>query len=280
MGTLGGAPWTKHNGTYDSWLPSFDARYRLRENWSAYFQFATGSVIPPSSVFDTKNGVVAVLPKPTQTKTYQVGSAYKANRFTLDFDSYYIRFENPYSVTTDVTGEPVYYLTGQSITKGVEAEGNVLLGRGFNLYLNGTAGSAKYASTGNWVQNAPRNTETVGFSYQRKAWDAGFFNKRIGQLYNDYGKGAVLINQAVTIQPFNLTNLFVNYTIKGESVFSQTKIRLSVNNVFDKHSITGIPTIANANGAPSPNDVLTLLPARSVMLTVTFGFAPGKLFQR
>jgi len=275
VGTLGGLPFVKHAADYNSWLPSFDVRYRLRNNWSTYFQFATGSVIPPSSVFDTKNGSVAVLPNPTQTKTYQVGTVFKGNRYTLDFDAYYIRFENPYSTTTDPSGEPVYYLTGESITKGVEAESNILLGKGFNLYLNGSAGNAKYASSGLWVQNAPRNTETVGFTYQRKSWDGGFFNKRIGQMYNDYGKGNVLINQAVTIQPFNLTNLFVNYTIKGESAFKQTKIRLSVNNVFDKHSIVGVGA-ALASGAASPNDVLTLLPARSVMLTVTFGFAPGR----
>jgi len=35
------------------------------------------------------------------------------------------------------------------------------------------------------------------------------------------------------------------------------------------------PALAGANPATSPNDVLTLLPARSVMLTMTFGFAPG-----
>jgi hypothetical protein len=31
-------------------------------------------VIPPSSVFDSKGAQVAVLPKPTTTKTYQMGS--------------------------------------------------------------------------------------------------------------------------------------------------------------------------------------------------------------
>ena len=56
-----------------------------------------------------------------------------------------------------------------------------------------------------------------------------------------------------------------------------TKFRLSVNNLLDKHNIVGISA---ANSGPHPavaaGDVLTMLPARSVMMTVTFGFAPFK----
>ena len=102
-------------------------------------------------------------------------------------DGYYSHFQNPYSSTPDASGEPVFYQTGPSNTKGVEAESNILIGHGFSLYLNGTLGSAKYAQTGLWVQNAPKNTETVGFTYRVKSWDLGFFNKRIGPMYNDNG---------------------------------------------------------------------------------------------
>jgi iron complex outermembrane receptor protein len=149
-------------------------------------------VIPPTNVFDTKGALVAVLPRPTTTKTYQMGSVVKFNRFTLDV---------------------VFYQTGPSNTKGVEAESNILIGHGFSLYLNGTLGSAKYAQTGLWVANAPKNTETVGFTYQVKGWDMGFFNKRIGPMYNDNGS----TNQAVAIKPFNVSNLFLNYTVRGDS---------------------------------------------------------------
>jgi iron complex outermembrane recepter protein len=252
-------------------MPSLDARYKLKPNWTVYAQFATGSVIPPTNVFDTKGALVAVLPKPTTTKTYQLGSVLKFNRVTLDVDGYYSHFQNPYSSAPDASGEPVYYQTGPSNTKGVEAESNILIGHGFSLYLNGTLGSAKYQNTGLWVQNAPKNTETVGFTYQLRGWDLGFFNKRIGTMYNDNGA----INQAVAIDPFNVTNLFLNYTIRGDSYLRGTKVRLGINNLLDKHSIVGV-TPALANSAVSPNDILTMLPARSVSLTVTFGYAPVK----
>jgi iron complex outermembrane recepter protein len=269
---VGGVDFVTHTAGYHSWLPSLDARYLLRDNWSVYAQFAEGSNIPPSSVFDTTNAAVAVLPKPTVVKTYQAGSVWKFNRFTLDVDGYYSHFQNPYVSTPDITGEPIFYQTGPSNTKGIEAESNVVVGHGFSLYLNGTAGAAKYSQTELWVANAPRNTETVGVIYHHTNWDAGFFHKRIGSMWNDNG----VYNQAFPIDPFYLTNAFVNYTVKGASALRGTKLRLSVNNLLDKQNIVGVtPANSGPNPAANSGDVLTIMPPRSVMFTVTFGFAPG-----
>jgi iron complex outermembrane receptor protein len=270
VGNLNGQPYVQHQASFGAWQPTFDINYKLRHNWSTYFQFAQGSEIPPSNVFDVKNAAVSVLPKPTKNSTYQIGTVWKSGRFTLDFDAYHINFENGYSSTPDASGEPVYYLTGTSTTKGMEAESNVVLGGGVSLYLNGTVGTAKYDASHLWVAQAPRNTETVGLSYQQRGFDLGFFNKRIGQMFNDNGS----VNQAIAIDPFNITNLYLNYTIKSLSEFSQTKLKLTVNNLFDQHSIVGVsPASANSN-APAAGDILTLLAARSVSLSLTFGLSP------
>jgi len=37
--------------------------------------------------------------------------------------------------------------------------------------------------------------------------------------------------QAVAIDPFNITNLFFNYTLRGSSRLSQSRVRLAVNNL-------------------------------------------------
>ncbi|HYR42080.1 MAG TPA: TonB-dependent receptor, partial [Terriglobia bacterium] len=272
VGNLNGAPFVQHAATFTAWQPSFDARYKLHRNWSVYGQYATGNSIPPTNVFDVKNGKVAVLPKPTQVRTVQFGSVYKTGRFTLDVDSYFIHFDSGYSSNPDANGEPVYYLSGTSRTRGVEAESSVYFGHGISAYMNGTAGVAKYNdSTNLWVQQAPRDTETVGLSYQQGNWDLGFFNKRIGRMFNDNGA----IHQAIAINPFEMTNLFLNYTIKNVSEFSQTKIRLSINNLFDQHNIVAV-ALAGKGTATGPDDVLTLMAARSVMLSMTFGFSPRR----
>jgi len=50
VGALGGAPFVSNDAGYNSWLPSFEANYRIKPNWSAYVQYGMGSVIPPSPV--------------------------------------------------------------------------------------------------------------------------------------------------------------------------------------------------------------------------------------
>jgi iron complex outermembrane receptor protein len=230
-------------------------------------------VIPPSSVFDVKSGLVATTPKPTTTKAFQFGSVLKTNRFTLDADAYFIHAGNAYASAPDATGEPVYYATADTLTKGFETEGNVTLGLGFFFYGNLTVGSAKYADTHLWVASSPDNTETVGLTYLRHNWDLGFFNKRIGQMYNDNGS----YNQAVALQPFNITNLFLNFTIKNASLLRGTKFRVGINNLFNEHSLVGIsPATAGPNPPAAPGDFLTLMAGRSVSVAMTFGYAPKK----
>jgi iron complex outermembrane receptor protein len=270
---VGGAPFTTHSADYATWNPSAAARYRLRSNWTAYAQFAVGANIPPSSVFDSTNAQVAVLPKPTTVKTYQVGSVVKFNRWTLDVDAYYSHFQNPYSSFIDpVTTESYFYQTGPSNTKGVEAESNIQIGRGFSVYLNGTMGKASYAQTGLWVASTPRNTEAWGLTYRYKGWDFGFIDKRVGSMWNDNKT----INQAVAIEPFNTANLFFNYTVRGDSWLRGSKIRFGINNLQNNHDIVGVTPASTKSNAPAAGDVLTITPPRSFSVTMTFGYAPER----
>jgi iron complex outermembrane recepter protein len=276
----GGAAFTTHDAGYNSWLPSIAAHYFLKSNWSAYAQFGSGSIIPPSAVFDVTNGTVETIPKPEIVHTYQVGSVWKINRLMLDGDMYYSKFQNAYTSYNDpVTSEPIYVLPvgGDSITKGAEMEGNFVIGHGFGIYANGTAGNAKYTANHLWVAYAPKDTMGVGLTYQRKAWDVGFFEKHIGEQYNDgLTSGGVLANQAFLISPFNITNAYINYTVKENSLFKQTMFRLSLNNLSNEKAIVGIGTAANGSTSANPNpaDQLTLLPGRSVMISMTVGVSP------
>jgi iron complex outermembrane recepter protein len=293
---LGGAQFTNHRINYNNWLPNIAARYYMKQTWSAYAQFAEGSVIPPSNVFDVPNGTVLTPPKPTVAKTYQIGSVLKHNRWTLDVDAYYIHFQNGYQSYTDPTTlEPAFTATGPSNTKGVEVESNIILGHGFSLYLNGTMGSAKYQTGANypngglWVAQTPKNVESLSFLWRHKNWDVGLTDKRVGTMYNDNGSLTYLIggikipypvDQAITINPFNLLNVYVNYTVKNASWMRGSKIGLAINNLTDDHSIVGItPAIAataTAPFVPNSGDLMNLLPGRSVMVTFTAGWSPKR----
>jgi len=273
VGNLGGAPFIEHAVEYHSWLPSIDAHYLLQPDWSLYAQYGKGQNIPPTSIFDVKGAQVAVLPKPTLTDTVQVGSVWKSSRATLDLDVFHIVYQNDYSSATDaVTGDTNYYFAGSAVTQGVEAESTILVGRGLAVYLNATAGSAKYTDTKQWAQNAPKDTETLGLTYNQGNWNFGFFNKRVGQLFNDNGA----VHEAFVIDPFNITNLFFNYTLRGASRLSQSRIRVAVNNLTDSHAITGVPqggTAKSTSAVPNVGDLLTVMPGRSVSVAFTVGFA-------
>ena len=268
---LGGAPFIINAVSYHDVLPSLDLHYMLQPNWSLYAQYGKGDLIPPTGVFDVKNAFVAVQPKAQHSTTTQAGTVWKSDRYTLDFDAYYTKLDAAYSSTNDTFNNPVYFLNGSEVTKGVEAEGNVVLGGGFSAYLNGTYGSAKY-NTGMWVAGAPQDTETLGLNYKQAAWDIGWFTKRVGQTYADNGS----VHQAFTINPVTVSNLFANYAFRTPQSFAKlVKLQFGVNNLFNRQSITNIlkaGTATSSSANPSPLDQLQLLPQRSVTLTVSADF--------
>jgi len=276
--TVACAATVSNSGSFTAWLPSLDANYRFKPDWSAYAQVATGSIVPPSTVYDyyqtptakVSNAQLTTPPKQQKSTTYQVGTVYKANKFTIDADAYRIRFQNSYSAVEDTTagdvnlGDTINFLQPSSITQGIEFESNMVLTHGLNLYLNGTAANAYYSGSLNagtitspyyvkapaslWVAQTPTDTETEGLTYQGKGLDLGIFNKRVGEQRVDNG---AYHNQAI-INPFSTANAYVNYTIRNHSIFDQTKIRLSGTNLLDSHNIQSLSLAGSAATQPIP----------------------------
>jgi iron complex outermembrane recepter protein len=323
LGTNNPDTFVTDGGSYFATLPSANANYRIRKNWSAYAQFAQGSIVPPSSVFDFNHGTsdtnLAPLTPPKQQRntTYQGGSAVKLKRATLDVDYYYIRFQSGYSSITGPDGEPEFFLQPSSTTEGVEGQSNLSFGHGFGAYLNATHGKAYYRGemaavavttgaptlevavpNGQNVQETPSDTETEAITYQHKAFDFGLFNKRVGTFFLDNGS----YHNQETINPFSVTNLFFNYTVRSGGMFDQTKFRLSFNNLFNEHNDTGLgdtfagtaptttltqgvngttytytnPFISGAQTPVNGEDSVSILPGRSIMVSVIFGFSPHR----
>ena len=321
LGTNNPASFISNGGSYYATLPSVSGNYHLRNNWSAFAQFAEGSIVPPSNVFDFNQGTtgsaVAVKTLPNQQKntTYEAGTVLKLKNVTFDADYFHIHFDNGYSsVTTQASGgEPVFFATPPSVTQGVEGEANVYMTHGLSLYLNASYDKAVYsggslaavctgtaaacaatpAPTFNTpgglnVQQTPSDIETEGLLYQKGSWDAAFFNKRIGTYFVDSPNG---YHNAYTINPFSLSDAYVNYTIRSGGRFNNTKLRLDFTNLFANSNVNGI-TLANSRrrrqsrrmerrmrirslrrGRRRSADRIMLRSnsGRSIMLTVTFG---------
>jgi len=328
-GTTGNpANFITNGGNYYSTLPSIDANYRIRSNWSAYAQLSTGSIVPPSATFDFNQTLniapgttapaipVAQLPKQQHNTTWQGGTVFKLKRVTLDMDAFHIRFQGGYSNETNpTTGEPTFFPQPSSISKGLEGQSNIYVGHGLSAYLNATIERAYYTGfatiypssgstayqfplnvatpSGLWVQQTPSDTEAEGVSYLHGGWDVGLFNKRVGTFYLDDSG----YHNQTAISPFDTTNTYLNYTLRSGSRFDQTKIRLSVNNLLDLHSVTGITQATSATGlsfasggqtytdpfnATSPTapingaDNVSIFSGRSIVLSVTVGLSPKR----
>ncbi len=264
----------QHSQNYNSVLPSVEANYRINNNWSAYGQYGRGSIAPFSSVFDTTGAQVAVTPPPTIADTYQGGTVVKLNRFAFDADAYHIHFTNTYSTYTPSsgpdTGFTYYYANPNSNTDGFEAEGNVAVTHSLGFNANGTFGIAKYEaaaakaattdSGGNiinpavpatpeaWVASAPHDTESMGMTYRERGFDFGIFGKRIGSRWADISN----YHQTVPEDPFWMSNVFVNYSIHGNTMFAGSKIKFSINNIFDDHSNVAISAANDGTTLATP----------------------------
>jgi iron complex outermembrane receptor protein len=183
----------------------------------------------------------------------------------------------------------------------------MVLANGLNFYMNGSASNAYYsgslnagtvtapyyqkAPSGLWVAQTPTDTEAQGLTYTSKGLDLGFFNKRIGEMRVD---NKAYHNQAI-IAPFSTVDTYINYTVRNHSIFDQTKVRLSANNLLDAHNLQSLTlgtkptttTFVGANGttytdqfnattgyASAGADSTGIMAGRSFAVSVTFGFAP------
>lgn len=302
-----------HSQGYNAILPSFEANYRINNNWSAYGQYGRGSIAPFSSIFDTTGAQTMVTPPPTIANTFQGGTVVKLNRFAFDADVYRIHFTNTYSSYTPSsgpdTGFTYYYANPNSNTTGFEAEGNYAVTPHLAFNANGTFGVAKYeaaaakaavtdangnivnpatpATVSAWVASAPHDTESIGTTYREQGLDFGIFGKRIGSRWGDISS----FHQVVPLDPFWMSNLFLNYNVHNHSIFDGSKIKLSVNNIFDDHSIVAIgaandgttlatPYTSTASNivtqnlqlySPSWADTMQKQAGRSVMISIQLG---------
>jgi hypothetical protein len=115
--------------------------------------------------------------------------------------------------------------------------------------------------------------------YQQKHFEFGIFDKRVGPMWNDLSlaSGAVA-NQVIPIHSFHTANVYFNFVLRNGSRWEQTKFRLSVNNVLNSRGIVGDQQAfaKTATYTPGPADLLTLMPGRSMTLTISPAFSPSR----
>ncbi len=241
---------------YDAWQPSIAANYSITNGWSAYAQVARGFLAPPIAVFQVQDPTKL---KPELTWNYQVGTVVHGRRWSLSADAYYIDFTNFLSAQTtivDGTAESSYVNAGGAIYKGLEAEGQYVLTKGFSLYGNATLNSAKYKGTGATLEEAPKWTAAAGLIYEDKHGPFGsLIGKWVGPRYgNDNGNVAMAAgyldgNVAIAAGTIDDPTSRIGTTFSADLAFGwhfdhvagllrQLTASVKIGNLFNSHAVT------------------------------------------
>ena len=256
-GFVGSQPYPiTNNATYRSPNPFLDIHYMIQPNWSAYAQFASGDVIPSTSVYDNSLGTYypgttspTALPPPIQTKSYQLGTVYKGSNFSVDGDVYLTRADGSQVPVYDSTTYNTYYVAkGSGVYSGIEAQGTYAFANGISLYTNASKMNATYDSNSLSMPAVPTDMETLGIFYKNSGWTTGAFVKRVGPQWVDSKAGD---NQWGQIPEMYLTGLYLNYDFTNLGSFAKSaRIRFGIDNVFNQIYLT---SLTPAGAASDPN---------------------------
>ena len=230
--------------SYKPTLPYFTINYLIKDNLSAYAQFAKGFLIPALStsleaVTTTGGNSTPQQPAPTRTTNYQGGFVYAGQRVNFDADIYYIKASN--STFTDPAQPGVVIQNGNPATyQGFEGQLSYQFVDGLTGIVNGSINRANDDTTGLILPNTPNNTALVGIVYRTGGFKLSYLHKFTG---SQYAKSSQVSAATSTAAAVNATYVLPGYST-GTAVVSYTWRNLtfgvSVNNVFDDRSTTAI----------------------------------------
>lgn len=250
----------------------FTGNYKIRDNLSAYAQYATGFLVPDISVTQVVNPQLSQL-QPQKSTNYQTGVVYHGSRFTVDADLYYIDFKNKLqtaSVTDPIAGlETVNFNLGGATYKGIEGSATFQATDRVFFFANGSINSAKAlgANTtingvpvtvvgGKQISKAPESTAAVGVYYQDEHWTASLINKYTGVQWGAEGEPA-----AYKINGYNSADLTLVYR------FDRYRIEGAIYNIGNSQAVTSI-----SPGKTVPYDQYYYQPERNYQVSLKVNF--------
>ena len=262
--------------------PSLTVQYLGGKEWSAYAEVAKGFQAPSeaNSFYVANANLGSINIKPQTSTNYQTGAVYTNDRFSADFDVYYVDFKNyAYSGPTDSSGDPVYYgIARGAYYSGFEMEATYYLGGGLSAYLNASSNNATFKGSKLEVPQVPSATSAFGFIYDQKS---GFFasltDKYVGSwtVYNtitnpDLAGGGS--SRAALSDSFWLADMSIGYGTRFAHGFLHNyKVRLQVSNLFNK-KVQSLDTIGATAATAYTTDAFNVLPERSYFLTFSAEF--------
>jgi iron complex outermembrane receptor protein len=245
---------------YDkSWsrtLPSFDAHYKISDEWSAYAQMAQGFLAPNLNVLYTTNPAESNL-RPQSSTNYQLGTTYTDRALSLSADVYYIKFDNQIASQT-INDIKVFFNQGGTRYRGFETEGSYVLGAGFTLYANGSVNAAHITQDQTWVADTPIRTAAAGVIYAQGPLQGSLMERYVGMRYGNP-------ENANPLGGYGTLDGAINYTFaRSLGLLERAKLGIQLQNLLNRTSIYFL------DGTTAGNQPLYFtIPGRSVEVTLT-----------
>jgi iron complex outermembrane receptor protein len=249
--------------TYRKFLRFLNVNYRQQENWSFYFQYATGMRVPDISAQYSTN-VSLAHPNPQTTTNYQAGTVYNTDHLNLDFDVYYIDAKNLIQSDT-VGGDTIVTNFGGGVFKGIEGEATYAFDNGMSVFANG---SYNYAMNRRFdparfpgVNNSPIPKAPIGTFAAGTLVDIGPFSgtiveKWVGRQYNANAKLG-------KIEAFDELNMTLIYRLE------HVRFQVGIYNLLDHRDITAS---SQKTVLPTASDQFVFQPSRNYQATVRFDY--------
>jgi iron complex outermembrane recepter protein len=237
-------------------LPSFDAHYKLADNWSAYAQWSQGFLAPNLNVLYTTNPTESTV-RPQATTNTQVGTTWTTDTLSLSGDLYYINFNNEIASRT-IAAIKQFFNEGGTIYRGFEVEGTYALGAGFSAYANGSLNAAHTKADQTWVPDTPIRTAAVGVSYKQGPVQGSVIERYVGMRYGD-------VENSQPLGGYGTVDAALNYTfLRSFGVLNSAKLGVELQNLFNRNSIYFLSGYT-AGGTP----LYFTVPGRSVEATLS-----------
>jgi iron complex outermembrane receptor protein len=260
-------------------LPFAQINYAVTPWLAVYGEFAKGFLAPGLSVLYIIRPDLSTVQPQTSTN-YQAGFVYHGSRLSLDFDGYYIDFNNKINSETiiDSTGasQAAFYNQGGVIYKGLEGQATYVVGHGVAVFGNASLNYAKEKQTEIQVANAPKGTIAGGALYKHGPIRFSIIDKWTGPQYAvretfSQATGLNTLNRQVRIKPYNTTILAASYEWRN------IRIGVEVTDLFNSTQITKISTsgagvAGQPNGIDPNNDQLYFQPGRQITGDITVRF--------
>jgi iron complex outermembrane receptor protein len=211
--------------TFTKPLYFLTANYRFQPDWSVYFQYATGFLMPSLSTLQTTALNLQAL-KPQESVNYQLGTVYSHGNLTFDADIYKIDISN---LAVGNSTCQCYVNLGDGEYRGVEGEAAYATELGLTVFANGSLNHSEVSSSptvaATEVPNAPEWTAAVGGIYYKGPWAGSLTFKEVGKSLSTDG---------IKMDQYNTTDASVSYD------FGHFKLKLQGFNLFDNRSTTSI----------------------------------------